>query len=110
MLRTSVDKIHKSSTAIKLSKKNSSVSLRFRTLDPLQTRSNTTIFTATFAKNSATITTHPHFQQPQIQKKSIKSEEGRERERIEEEEEDKGEIVLRIEEKSRRIFKRETKY
>jgi hypothetical protein len=35
MFRASVDEVHKASTAIKLGKKNSSVSLRLRTLDPL---------------------------------------------------------------------------
>ena len=73
MIRTSVDKVHESSTAIELGEENSSVGLRIRTLDPVQTRSNTAIFTATFAKNSATITTHPHFDQEQQWQKGIGS-------------------------------------
>lgn len=92
MIRTSVDEVHETSTAIELSEKNGSVSLRFRGLDPLQTRSNTAIFTATFAKYSATITTHPHFEQEQEwQNGSIKWEEAGDGER-----EIWGKRVLRI--------------
>lgn len=78
MIRTGVDKIHETSTAVKFSEKNGSVGLRIRTLDPLQTRANTAIVTATFAKYSATITTHPHYEQQQEQQwqnRSIKSKE-----------------------------------
>lgn len=82
MIRTSVDEIHKSSTAVKLGKKNGSISLRLGSLDPLQTRTNTAIFTTTFAKDSATVTTHPHFEEEeQWQKGSIKREEAVSRER-----------------------------
>lgn len=61
MFRASVDEVHKSSTAIKLSKEDSGVGLRLRALDPLQARSNTAILAAALAQNSTSITTHPHF-------------------------------------------------
>ena len=65
MFRTSVDEVHKASTAIKLGKKNSGVGLRLGAFDPLKTRPNTTIFTTPFSEYSASITTHPHFFQDQ---------------------------------------------
>lgn len=93
MIRTGVDEIHKSSTAVKLGKKNGSISLRFRGLDPLQARTNTAIFTATFAKDSATITTHPHFEEEQQwEKGSIKWEEAS----VERENENWGKRVWKI--------------
>ena len=61
MFRTGVDEVHEPSTAIKLGKKHSSISLRFRALDPLQTWSDTAILTAAFPKNPASIAAHPHF-------------------------------------------------
>ena len=65
MFRTSVDEVHKASTAIKLGKKNSGVGLRLGAFDPLKTRPNTTVFTTPFSEYSASITTHPHFFQDQ---------------------------------------------
>lgn len=61
MFGTGVDEVHESSPTIEFREKNGGVGLRFRTLDPLKTRSNATVFTATFAKNTATVTTHTHF-------------------------------------------------
>lgn len=61
VFRASVDEVHESGTAIKLGEKNSGVSLRFRAFDPLQARSNTAIFAASFAKDATSIATHPHF-------------------------------------------------
>lgn len=60
MLRTGIEEIEKSSTAIKLSKENGGVCLRFRGFDPLKTCFKIAFFIATFAKNSTAITAHPH--------------------------------------------------
>lgn len=67
MVRTGVDEVHKAGAAVELGEKNGGVGLRFRALNPVQTGANTAIFAATFAKYSATITTHPHFEQQQWQ-------------------------------------------
>lgn len=61
MLWSSVNKIHETSTAVKLSKENSGVGLRLRGFDPLKTRPDATTFAAAFSKNSTTIATHTHF-------------------------------------------------
>lgn len=61
MFRTGVDEIHKSGAAIELREEDSSISLRLRRLDPLQTRPNAAVVTATLSKNTASIAAHTHF-------------------------------------------------
>lgn len=48
VVRASVDEIHKTSTAIKLSKEDGGISLRLRGFDPLKARSYATIVAASF--------------------------------------------------------------
>ena len=49
MIRASVDKIHKPSTAVKLSQKNGGIGLRFRQFNPLKTGTYTAIFATSFS-------------------------------------------------------------
>lgn len=60
MVRTSVDEVHEARTAVKLSKENSGISLRFRGLDPLKARPYATILATTFAQHSTSVAAHPH--------------------------------------------------
>ncbi|KAM0068004.1 hypothetical protein Hdeb2414_s0002g00068071 [Helianthus debilis subsp. tardiflorus] len=52
------DEGHKTSTAEELSDENSSVTLSFRSIDPLQTRAKDAALTASFSKNTASVATH----------------------------------------------------
>lgn len=61
MVRAGVDEVHKSGTTVELGEENGGVCLRFRTLDPLQTRPDAAIITAPFTQYPAPITTHTHF-------------------------------------------------
>lgn len=60
MIRADVDEVHEASSAVELSQENSGIGLRLGGFDPLKTWFDTTIFTTTFAEDSASITTHPH--------------------------------------------------
>jgi hypothetical protein len=60
MLRASIDEVHESSTTVEFSKEEGGICLGIGSFDPLKARFYTTIITTALAKDSATITTHPH--------------------------------------------------
>jgi hypothetical protein len=60
MLRASIDEVHESSTTVEFSKEEGGIGLGIGSFNPLKARFYTTIITTALAKDSATITTHPH--------------------------------------------------
>lgn len=60
MLRTGIDEVEKTGTAIEFGEEESGVGLRIRGFDPLKARSDRAAITATLAKNPAAIAAHPH--------------------------------------------------
>ena len=60
VLRPSIDEVDKPGTAVELGKENGGVGLGVRGFDPLKARSESAVFTAAFAENSAAIAAHSH--------------------------------------------------
>lgn len=60
MIRASIDEIEEASAAVKFGKEDGGVSLSIWGFDPVEAWFDAAFFTATFAKDPATVTAYPH--------------------------------------------------
>lgn len=60
MVRTGVDEVHETGTAVELGKEDGGVGLGLGVLDPLKTRPDAAVLAAPLAEHPASVAAHPH--------------------------------------------------